>query len=73
MSLFKENFRHIIVAEIEETYGITIPAYTEKNKLIYPLSRPLPGIYHKKLYVYFLSGHVIEYKVHHFIFNIKVM
>jgi hypothetical protein len=73
MSLFKENFRHIIVAEIEETYGIAIPEHTEKQELVYPLSHSLLGIYQKKLHVYFISGHVVDYKVHHFIFNRKIM
>lgn len=73
MSLSKENFRYIIVAEIEETYGVTIPEHTQENKLVYPLSRSFFGIYEKKLYVYFISGHVVDYKVHHFIFNRKII
>ncbi len=72
MSLSKENFLHIIVAEIEEAYGVTIPENTEKEKLVYPLSQSLFGIYQRKLYVYFISGHVVDYKVHHFIFKRKI-
>ncbi|WP_294304310.1 hypothetical protein [uncultured Chryseobacterium sp.] len=72
MSLFKENFRHIIVAEIEETYGVILPEHTEKKELIYLVSRSFFGIYQKKLYVYYISGHVVDYKVHYFIFNRKI-
>ncbi|WP_294282764.1 hypothetical protein [uncultured Chryseobacterium sp.] len=72
MSLSKENFLHLITAEIEETYGVIIPEHTKKEKLIFPLSRSLFGIYQKKLYVSFISGRAVDYKVHHFIFNVKI-
>ncbi|KAA0128540.1 hypothetical protein FY557_08135 [Chryseobacterium sp. SN22] len=72
MSLSKDNFLHLIAAEIEETYGVTIPEHTEKEELIYLLSRSFFGIYQKKLYVYFISGHAVDYRVHHFIFNGKI-
>lgn len=72
MSSSKENFLHLIAAEIEESYGIVLPEHTEKKELVYPLSRYLFGIYQRKLYVYFISGHAVNYSVHHFIFNRKI-
>ncbi len=72
MSLSKENFLHLIAAEIEETYGVTIPEHTEKEILIFPLSRSVFGIYQKKLYLHFIYGRAVDYEVQHFIFNIKI-
>lgn len=72
MSSSKENFLHFIAAEIEESYGITIPEHTEKKEIVYRLSSFLFGTYQKKLFVYFVSGRPIDYRVHYFIFGLKM-
>lgn len=73
MSLSKENFLLIISAEIEELFGIIIPEHTEQEKISYTLSRAFFGIYQKRLYVYFVSGRAVNYKVHYFLFNRKMV
>lgn len=72
MSSSKDTFLHLITAEIEESYGITIPGNITEKKMIFPLSSLFAGIYQKKLYVYFQSGRAVNYKAHYFFFNIKV-
>ncbi|ANF49501.1 hypothetical protein [Chryseobacterium glaciei] len=72
MSLSKNNLIDLIAVEIERFHGITIPDYTEEEKIIYPLSKSFSGIYKKELYVYFLSGKAFNYQVHYFIFNFKI-
>ncbi|MDV7695527.1 hypothetical protein N6B72_01220 [Chryseobacterium soli] len=69
----KDNFLHLLKAEIEEFYKISIPDYTEEKQIVYILSRHLLGIYEKKLYVNFLCGKVVDYKVFYYIFNKKLI
>lgn len=72
MSSSKNDFLHLIAIEIEQFYGITIPDYTEEEKIIYPLFKSFFGIFKKELCVYFLSGKAVNYEVHYFIFNVKI-
>lgn len=72
MSSSKDTFLHLITAEIEKSYGITIPAQTNEKKMVFTLSSFLAGMYQKKLYVYFQSGKAVNYRVHHFVFRMKI-
>lgn len=72
MCTSKNSLFHLIKAEIEEFYKISIPDHTEEKQLVYILSSYLFGIYQKKLYVDFLSGEVINYKISYVIFNKKL-
>ncbi len=72
MSSSKDTFLHLIRAEIEESFGITIPDQTSEKKMIFPLSSFLAGMYQKKLYVYFQSGKAVNYRVHYFFLSMKI-
>lgn len=73
MSLSKNNFLDLIAAEIEEFYGVIIFNHTEEQKIIYPIFGSFLGFFKKKLCVYFLSGNTINYQVHYYIFNYKIL
>lgn len=68
----KDSFSHFIKAEIEEFYKISLPECNEQKQLIYTLSHYLLGVYKKKLYINRLSGEVVNYKVSHFLFNVRI-
>lgn len=68
----KDSFSEFIKAEIEAFYKIKLPDCPKQDQLMYTLSRYFLGLYEKKLYVSRLSGDVINYKVSHYIFKIKV-
>lgn len=68
----KDNLSEFIKAEIEAFYNIKLPECPKQNQLMYTLSRYFLGLYEKKLFVSRLSGEVINYKVSHYLFKIKV-
>lgn len=72
MSLSKNDFLDLIAIEIEQFYGITIPDYTEEEKMSYILFTSFFGIFKKELYVCFLAGKAVNYQVNYFIFNVKI-
>lgn len=71
MSTSKEDFFHLIKVEIQEFYGIIVPEYTENNQIVYTVSRLL-NIYEKRLYVNFIDGVAVNYRISYFIFNINI-
>ncbi len=73
MPVCKDRFLHLIRSEIEEFYKIMIPDYNEEGQRVYILSSCFSGIYKKKLFVYFLSGEVIGYKICYFIFCKRIL
>lgn len=68
----KDSLSDFIKVEIESFYKIKLPDCPKQDQLIYTLSRYFLGLYEKKLYVSRLSGDVINYKVSHYLFKIKV-
>ncbi|MDQ1162548.1 hypothetical protein QE422_002916 [Chryseobacterium sp. SORGH_AS 447] len=68
----EDNLSDLIKAEIEAFYNIKLPDCPKQNQLIYTLSRYFLGLYEKRLYVNRLSGDVINYKVSHYLFKMKV-
>ncbi|WP_146944327.1 hypothetical protein [Chryseobacterium hagamense] len=68
----KDSVSDFIKTEIEAFYRITLPDCPKQDQLMYTLSRYFLGLYEKKLYVSRLSGDVINYKVSHYLFKIKV-
>jgi len=73
MSVSKNNFLDFIAVEIEGFYGVIIPDHTKENQIAYTLFTSFLTIFQKKLYVYFLSGKTINYQIHYFIFNFKII
>ncbi|KAA0128369.1 hypothetical protein FY557_08850 [Chryseobacterium sp. SN22] len=68
----KDHFSEYIKAEIEAFYNVRLPECPKQNQLMYTLSRYFLGLYEKRLYVSRLSGEVVNYKVSHYLFKIKV-
>lgn len=73
MVLSKNNLLDLIATEIEDFHGVIIPDHTEEQKIIYPLFTSFPGIFQKKIHVYFLSGKTVNYRVHYYIFKFKIL
>lgn len=68
----KDHFSEYIQAEIEAFYNIRLPECPKQDLLMYTLFRYSMGLYEKRLYVSRLSGEVVNYKVSHYLFKIKV-
>lgn len=68
----QDSLSEFIKAEIEAFYNIQLPECPKQSLLIYTLSRYFLGVYEKKLYVSRLSGEVINYKIAHYLFKVKV-
>jgi len=73
MPACKDSFLHLIKSEIEEFYKVIIPDNNEEGQCVYILSSCFSVIYKKKLFVYFLSGEVIGYKICYFIFYKRIL
>lgn len=72
MTADKSDFLHLLTGEVEEFYKIKIPEYTGETQRVFTISNYLSGMYKKKIYINFLSGHMIDYKISYFIFNMKI-